>query len=379
MMLKYYDLKRVNASFGEDLKAAVSRVTQSGWYLKGREVEQFESEFAAYTGVNYCVGVANGLDALSAVLTAWKLMYGWNDGDEVILPDNTFIATALAVSRTGLKPVLCEPHMDVPTIDETQIERLITPLTRAIIPVHLYGLMCNMDAINKMARKHKLKVLEDACQAHGAIYNSSTSLQLSTLFGKRAGNNADAAAFSFYPAKNLGCMGDGGAVTTNNRELATLVRSITNYGQTEKYVHDYMGFNSRLDELQAAILSVKLQRLDKDNTRRMELAHYYSTHICHPAVELLPDITDNSHVYHVYAIKCKNRNYLRQLLYENGIETLIHYPIPIHRQKSYVDYASLHLPISDHWADDELSLPLSPQMTDEEARMVVDCINQNIF
>ncbi len=378
-MIKYNDLKRVNASFGEDLRAAVSRVTQSGWYLKGHEVEKFEKEFSAYTGVTYCVGVGNGLDALTAVLTAWKLMYGWNDGDEVIVPDNTFIATALAVSRTGLKPVLCEPHLEVPTIDETQIERLITPLTRAIIPVHLYGLMCNMDAINKIARKHKLKVLEDACQAHGAVYNSNSELQLSTLFGKRAGNNGNAAAFSFYPAKNLGCMGDGGAVTTNDKELATLVRSITNYGQTEKYVHDYMGFNSRLDELQAAVLSVKLQRLDKDNTRRIELAHYYSTHICHPAVELLPDITDNSHVYHVYAIKCKNPNYLRQLLLENGIETLIHYPIPIHRQKAYIDEASLHLPVSDHWADDELSLPLYPQMTDEEIQKVVDCINQNIF
>ena len=378
-MIKYYDLKRVNASFGEDLRTAMSRVATSGWYLKGREVEQFEKEFAAYIGVTYCIGVGNGLDALTAVLTAWKMMYGWNDGDEVIVPDNTFIATALAVSKAGLKPVLCEPHLEIPTIDETQVERLITPLTRVIIPVHLYGLMCNMDVINKIARKHKLMVLEDACQAHGAIYNSNTGLQLSTLFGKRAGNNGDAAAFSFYPAKNLGCMGDGGAVTTNDKELATLVRSLTNYGQTEKYVHDYMGFNSRLDELQAAVLSVKLQRLDKDNTRRIELAHYYSTHICHPAVELLPDITDNSHVYHVYAIKCKNRNYLRQLLRENGIETLIHYPIPIHRQQSYADYAIQHLPISDHWADDELSLPLSPQMTDEEIRKVVDCINQNIF
>ena len=378
-MIKYYDLKRVNASFGEDLRTAMSRVATSGWYLKGREVEQFEKEFAAYIGVTYCIGVGNGLDALTAVLTAWKMMYGWNDGDEVIVPDNTFIATALAVSKAGLKPVLCEPHLELPTIDETQVERLITPLTRVIIPVHLYGLMCNMDVINKIARKHKLMVLEDACQAHGAIYNSNTGLQLSTLFGKRAGNNGDAAAFSFYPAKNLGCMGDGGAVTTNDKELATLVRSLTNYGQTEKYVHDYMGFNSRLDELQAAVLSVKLQRLDKDNTRRIELAHYYSTHICHPAVELLPDITDNSHVYHVYAIKCKNRNYLRQLLRENGIETLIHYPIPIHRQQSYADYVTQHLPISDHWADDELSLPLSPQMTDEEIQKVVDCINQNIF
>ena len=215
-MIKYYDLKRVNASFGEDLRTAMSRVATSGWYLKGREVEQFEKEFAAYIGVTYCVGVGNGLDALTAVLTAWKMMYGWNDGDEVIVPDNTFIATALAVSKAGLKPVLCEPHLEIPTIDETQVERLITPLTRVIIPVHLYGLMCNMDVINKIARKHKLMVLEDACQAHGAIYNSNTGLQLSTLFGKRAGNNGDAAAFSFYPTKNLGCMGDGGLVKVGN-------------------------------------------------------------------------------------------------------------------------------------------------------------------
>ena len=378
-MINYYNLRRVNASFGDELIDAVWRVTTSGWYLKGQEVKRFEEEFADYIGVRYCVGVGNGLDALTAVLLAWKQMCGWNDGDEVILPDNTFIATALAVSKSGLKPVLCEPHQEIPTIDETQIERLITPLTRAIIPVHLYGLMCNTDVINKIARKHKLKVLEDACQAHGAVYNSSDKLQLATLFGKRAGNNSDAAAFSFYPAKNLGCLGDGGAVVTNNQELADLVRAITNYGQTEKYVHDYMGFNSRLDEVQAAVLRVKLARLDHDNTRRIELAHYYSTHICHPAVELLSDKTDGSHVYHVYAIKCKNRNYLRQLLQENAIETLIHYPIPIHRQKSYAAYADLRLPVSDRWADEELSLPLSPLMSEEDIQTVVDCINQNIF
>ena len=378
-MIKYFDLKRINASFGDDLKTALSRAATSGWYIRGNEVEQFENDFAAYVGTNYCIGTGNGLDALTAVLMAWKQIYSWNNGDEVIVPDNTFIATALAVTRAGLVPVLCEPHQDIPTIDETQIERHITPRTRAIIPVHLYGLMCHMDAITKIAKKHHLKVLEDACQAHGAIYSSNAQLQLSTLFGRRAGNYSDAAAFSFYPAKNLGCMGDGGAVTTNDAELAERVRAIANYGQTEKYQHDYDGFNSRLDELQAAVLSVKLRRLDKDNTRRIEIAHYYSTHICHPAVELLPDITDNSHVYHIYAIKCKNRNYLQQLLLEHGIQTQVHYPISIHRQKAYSQYATLHLPISDHWADDELSLPLSPLMTDEEVQTVVDTINQNIF
>ena len=378
-MIKYFDLKRINASFGDDLKTALSRAVNSGWYIRGREVEQFENEFAAYVGTNHCIGVGNGLDALTAVLMAWKQLYHWDEKDEVILPDNTFIATALAVTRAGLTPVLCEPHRDIPTIDETQIEQHITPHTRVIIPVHLYGLMCNMDAINKIAKKHRLKVLEDACQAHGAIYHSNSQLQLSTLFGRRAGNYSDAAAFSFYPAKNLGCMGDGGAVTTNDAELAERVRAITNYGQTEKYQHDYDGFNSRLDELQAAVLSVKLRRLDRDNTRRIEIAHYYSTHICHPAVELLPDITDNSHVYHIYAIKCKNRNYLQQLLLEHGIQTQVHYPVSIHRQKAYSQYANLRLPIADHWADDELSLPLSPLMTDEEVQTVVDTVNQNIF
>jgi len=378
-MIKYFDLKRINASFGEDLKTALSRAATSGWYIRGNEVEQFENEFAAYVGTAHCIGTGNGLDALTAVLMAWKQIHSWSDGDEVILPDNTFIATALAVTRAGLMPVLCEPHNDIPTIDETQIERHITPRTRAIIPVHLYGLMCNMDAINKIAKKYRLKVLEDACQAHGAIYHSNAQLQLSTLFGRRAGNNGDAAAFSFYPAKNLGCLGDGGAVTTNDAELAERVRAITNYGQTVKYQHDYDGFNSRLDELQAAVLGVKLRRLDKDNMRRIEIAHYYSTHICHPAVELLPDMTDNSHVYHIYAIRCKNRNRLQQLLLEHGIQTQVHYPIAIHRQRAYSQYAQIHLPISDHWADDELSLPLSPLMADDDVRTVVDAINQNIF
>ncbi len=378
-MIHFNDLKSVNDSYGQELDEAVRNVVHSGWYVKGHEVESFEHEFAEYVGTKYCIGVGNGLDALAVVLQAWKQMYGWNDGDEVILPDNTFIATALAVSRVGLTPVLCEPHTDLPTIDETKIEALITARTRAIIPVHLYGIMCQMDVVNRIAHKYGLKVLEDACQAHGALYYSNSGKELSTLFGSRAGNNSDAAAFSFYPVKNLGCLGDGGAVATNSHELACMVRSIANYGQEKKYVNVYKGFNSRLDELQAAVLRVKLRHLDKGNSRRIEIAHYYSTHICHPAVELLPDITDYSHVYHVYAIKCKNRNYLQTLLCDHGIETLIHYPIPIHKQKAYTEYASQRFPIAEMWSDTELSLPISQAMSDDDVKQVVDCINQNIF
>ena len=379
MAIKYLDLKRINKSFGDDLFKSANKVLNSGWYLKGDETSAFENEFAEYVGTKYCIATGNGLDAITLILEAWKQMYGWTAGDEVIVPANTFIATVLAISRVGLKPILCDPHIDNPTIDEALIERCVTYRTKAIIPVHLYGQMCNMDAINKIARSHGLLVLEDACQAHGAIYNSSIGLELTSLFGKRAGNNSEAAAFSFYPGKNLGCMGDGGAVTTNNKELADYVRMLANYGQQQKYVHEYQGFNSRMDEVQAAILRVKLPRLDKDNARRLEIAHYYSTHICHPAVQILPFVGNNSHVYHVYAIKCRNRDRLREILAENGIETLIHYPIPVHRQEAYKEYATLHLPVSDNWAEEELSLPISPVMTDEEVNQVVDCINQNIF
>ncbi len=378
-MIQYFDLQRYNDSFGDDLYKAARQVMRSGWYIKGHEVECFEHEYAEYIGTRYCITTGNGLDALTAVLSAWKQMHGWADGDEVILPANTFIATALAVTRAALTPVLCEPHISQPTIDENCIQQLITPRTRAIIPVHLYGQMANMDAINRIARHNHLLVLEDACQAHGAIYNSSIGLQLASLFGRRAGNNSDAAAFSFYPIKNLGCMGDGGAITTDDRELAERVRAITNYGQTTKYIHDCEGFNSRLDELQAAMLRVKLPRLDRDNARRVEIARYYSTHICHPAVELLPLVDDMSHVYHVFAIRCKNRTRLQAILARQGIQTMIHYPVPIHRQNAYRQFATLQMPVSEAWADEELSLPISPATTDEEVMQVVDAINQNIY
>ena len=325
MNIPYFDLARLNATYGDELTNAATRTIRSGWYVQGNEVEHFEREYAEYVGTRYCIGTGTGLDALFAVLMAWKQLHQWSNGDEVILPANTFIATALAVTRAGLTPVLCEPHTHIPTIDESRIKSLITPRTRVIIPVHLYGMMANMDAINRIARSHHLLVLEDACQAHGAIYNTDIGLQLNSLFGKRAGNNADAAAFSFYPIKNLGCLGDGGAVTTDNRELTERVRAILNYGQHSKYIHNYQGINSRLDELQAAMLRVKLPRLDRDNARRVEIADYYSSHICHPAVQVQPFMSDMSHVYHIFAIRCKNRARLQQVLAEQGIQTMIHY------------------------------------------------------
>lgn len=378
-MIQYFDLQRLNDTYGDDLYKAATRTLHSGWYIHGSEVEMFEKEYAEYVGTRYCISTGNGLDALTAVLMAWKQIHQWADGDEVILPANTFIATALAVTRASLTPVLCEPHIDQPTIDESRIQPLITPRTRVILPVHLYGKMANMDAINRIAHRHHLLVLEDACQAHGAIYNTTVGLQLTSLFGKRAGNNADAAAFSFYPIKNLGCLGDGGAVTTDNRELADRVRAIVNYGQTTKYIHNYQGFNSRLDEVQAAMLRVKLPRLDRDNARRVEIAHYYATHICHPAVQVQPFTNDMSHVYHIYAIRCKNRTRLQEILADQGIQTMIHYPVPIHKQQAYPHMAALSMPIAEAWADEELSLPISPAMSDDEVARVVDAINQNIY
>ena len=384
--MKYQDLKRVNDSFGEELFNTVRDVIKGGWYVQGREVELFEHEFAEYVGTKYCVGVGNGLDALTLVLMSWKELLGWNDGDEVILPANTFIATAIAVFRAGLVPVLTEPHTQNATIDESLLPSLITEKTRAIIPVHMYGKMCEMDVINKLAKKHNLKVLEDACQAHGAIYNSYNGLELSSLFGKRAGNNADAGSFSFYPGKNLGGIGDGGAITTNDADLAEMVRMKANYGSKEKYVHSVMGVNSRLDEIQAAVLRVKLRRLDSDNIRRREIAKYYTEHICHPAIELLPFTNDGSHVYHVYAVKCKNRDYLRDILKKNGIDTIIHYPTPIHKQDAFKNELkrlnidkTYALPVSETWGNDELSIPISQSMADSDVMKVVDCINQNIF
>ena len=375
MNVKYQDLKAVNASYGEELQEAVRNVIKGGWYLKGSETTLFEREFAAFNGVRHCIAVGNGLDALTLVMEAWKHMYGWSEGDEVIMPSHTFVATALAVSRAGLKPVFCEVQNDNPLIDTTRIEGLLSYRTKAILPVHLYGQVCNMDAINNMARANGLKVLEDACQAHGALYDTQLSTDLAGMFGKRAGTLGEAGAFSFYPGKNLGCLGDGGAVVTDSDEMAKLVRELANYGQKEKYVHEYKGVNSRMDEIQAAVLRVKLRRLDKDNTRRIEIARYYCEHINNELVRVPQFVGNHSNVYHVFPIRTKYRDNLQAKLAEKGVETLIHYPTPIHKQQAYDEMSYLHMPHTEAWAEEELSLPMSQAMKDDQVEWVVKCIN----
>ena len=292
-------------------------------------------------------------------------MHAWDHNTEVIVPANTFIATILAITRAGLKPVLCEPRKDNALIDCEKAKALINEHTRVILPVHLYGRTCDMASINVLAFKHGLKVLEDACQAHGAFSGA-----------KRAGNLADAAAFSFYPGKNLGALGDGGAITTNNKELADRVRRIANYGQSQKYIQVSKGVNSRLDELQAAILLAKLPRLDKDNERRQQIAEYYNTHIVHPDILLPLTKRYAENVFHIYPVRCQRREQLQAWLAVNGIQTQIHYPCPPHRQKAFREWNTLNLPITDDWSNTELSLPVSPVMSDQEVAYVAQIINQ---
>lgn len=374
-MIKFNDLRRVNESYGKELTEAISNVVQQGWYIHGKQVDSFELEFADYVGAKYCIGVGNGLDALTLILQAWKEMYGWSEGDEVIVPSHTFVATVLAVSRVGLRPVFCEVRSDNALMDENMLEGLLTYRTKAIIPVHLYGRICNMDPILNIARTNGLKVCEDACQAHGAIYSSSLKMDLTSMFGNRAGNIGDAAAFSFYPGKNLGCMGDGGCVTINDPEEAIMIRRLANYGQSEKYVHEVKGFNSRLDELQAAMLRVKLKRLDKDNNRRQEIARYYCDNIRNVWIKVPQFVPDMSNVYHIFPIRCKDRDKLQAYLNGCGIETLIHYPTLVHKQKAYKEYSFTQLPVSEEWAAEELSLPMSCVLTDKEVIEIVKCVN----
>ncbi len=363
-MIKYCDLKKVNGAHGNELRAAVLRATESGWYILGIECKAFENSFAGYCGCTHCIGTGNGLDALTIILLAYKEMGVMNEGDEVIVPANTYIATILAIMHAGLKPVLCEPTTETCNIDPDRIEDAITERTRAIMAVHLYGRTAEMEHINAIARKHSLKVIEDAAQAHGALYN-----------GKRTGNLGDAAGFSFYPGKNLGALGDGGAITTNDPQLAQTARAIANYGSTEKYVNKYQGVNSRLDELQAAVLSAKLPHLDSDNERRRNIARRYIAEIDNPQVTL-PQVEDYSrHVFHVFALMSPQREKLQEHLKAEGIETLIHYPIPPHRQEALKQFSHLSLPTTEQIHREELSLPCNPAMGDEEVTKVIEAVN----
>ena len=364
-MIKFLDLQKITNSRLDEIQEAISRVIRSGWYLQGKENENFENNYSRYIGSKYCVGCGNGLDALVWIFRAYLEMGIMSPGDEVIVPANTYIASILAITENGLKAVLVEPNIKTLEIDDNQIEQAITPNTKAILIVHLYGRCAYTDKIGEICRNHNLKLVEDNAQAHGCMYK-----------GRRTGSIGDAAGHSFYPGKNLGALGDAGAVTTNDEILSNTIRALANYGSRKKYVFDYLGRNSRLDEIQAAVLNVKLKYLDKDNERRKQIALYYIDNIKNPKITT-PLFEDwNSYVFHIFATLCSQRDMLQSYLLENGIQAIIHYPIPPHKQKCYKNWNSLSLPITEQIHQEELSLPISPVMTDSEISFIVDALNK---
>lgn len=364
-MVEFLSLKKINAQYQDELKAAAAKVIDSGWYIKGSAVKEFEEAFAAYCGTEYCIGVANGLDALILILRAYKELGKLQDGDEVIVPANTFIATILAISANNLVPVLVEPNSTSFNIDAEGIKNAITTRTKAVMLVHLYGQVVEVEPIRDIAETHGLLMIEDAAQAQGA--------ELGT---KRAGNLGHAAGFSFYPGKNLGALGDAGAVTTNDLELANMVRVLGNYGSEKKYHNQVIGTNSRLDEMQAAFLSVKLKYLDKEITQRRKVALRYSNEITNPLIDLPNWDQENiGHVFHLYVIRCKTRADLQAYLKEQGIHTVIHYPIPPHKQKAYKAFNNLSFPLTETIHEEVLSLPISPVLETKEVSAVITALN----
>ena len=363
-MIPFLDLKAINAQYRDELITACTRVIDSGWYINGNELEQFELDFASYCGTKHAIGVANGLDALTLTLRAWKELGKLQDGEEVIVPSNTYIASILAISANNLKPVLIEPDITTYNICPDKIQAAITHKTKAILPVHLYGRLADMPAITDIAKRHNLLVLEDSAQAHGA-----------NIDGKKAGSWGDASGFSFYPGKNLGALGDAGAVTTNDDELANILRALRNYGSHEKYKNLFQGVNSRLDEVQAAMLKAKLRHLDKEITHRRKVAAAYIEGIDNPAM-ILPSQQNKNHVWHVFVIRCEQRDALQNYLAENGVQTLIHYPIPPHRQQAYEEWNNLSYPISEKIHKEVLSLPISPVLKLESIIKIVELCNK---
>lgn len=364
-MIKFLDLQKINSIYQQELKEACNGIIDSGWYIRGNECQEFENEFAEYCGAKYCVGVANGLDALILILRAYKEIGIIQDEDEVIVPSNTYIASILAISQNNLVPVLVEPDINTYLLDVSKIEEKITSKTKVIMPVHLYGQTCQMNEINTIAKKYSLKVIEDSAQAHGAYFED-----------KRAGNLGDASGFSFYPGKNLGALGDGGAITTDDISLADNVRALANYGSYEKYKNLYKGTNSRLDEIQAAILRVKLKYLDNDVEYRRQIASYYLANIKNDKI-ILPKLRkQDNHVWHVFVIKTKNRDELQKYLAENDIETVIHYPIPPHHQDAYNEWKNDSYPISEQIHEEVLSLPIGQHLKENDIVKVVKVINK---
>ena len=364
-MISFLDLKKINLKHQTEIEAALLNTFRSGWYLLGNEVTKFEENLCNYIGTKNAIGVANGLDALRLIIKAYKELGYFDDNDEIILPSNTYIASVLAITDNNLKPVFVEPSLDNYNIDISEIEAAITPKTRAIMIVHLYGQVVFSDELKVLATKHNLKIIEDNAQAIGAKFNDLNT-----------GNLGDAAGFSFYPTKNLGALGDAGAVTTNDDLLAVTVRTLANYGSSKKYENILQGLNSRLDEIQASVLNVKLKYLDDENIRRREIANLYCNNIKNKKI-ILPEYPENyeNHVWHLFVIRTENRDRLQKYLLENDIQTLIHYPIAPHKQDCYPRFNNLNFPISEQIHSQILSLPMSPVLTDIEVNKVIQTLN----
>lgn len=414
-MIKYLELKKITAMHGEEIREAVRRVVDSGWYLQGEETGRFEKSYAAYIGTRFCIGCGNGLDALTLILRAYIELGVMKRGDEVIVPANTYIASILAITENGLRPVFVEPRIDTFQIDDSLIEAAITPRTRAVMIVHLYGKCAYTERIGDICKRHNLKLIEDNAQAQGCspssilpreeagcdttvyykedkkekitCYNSSNSgTQASSsslgriedglhLSLKKTGAFGDAAGHSFYPGKNLGALGDAGAVTTDDEELAATVRALGNYGSSRKYVFDMKGRNSRLDELQAAVLSVKLKYLDEDNARRRAIAFYYIDKVKNPRLRLPGTEYCADSVHHIFPVLCEKRDELQQYLSVNGVQTMIHYPIPPHKQSCYSEYSTLNLPVTERIHREELSIPLNPTLSGNDIETIISLLN----
>ncbi len=359
-MIPFLDLHKINAQYRPKIDAAIQRVLDSGWYIQGKENEAFCKDFAAYCGTHFALGVANGLDALTLIIRA----YDFGLGDEILVPANTYIASILAITQNGCTPVLIEPDPKTFNIDIRLIEERINKKTKAILPVHLYGQAVEMEPLIQLANAYNLKIIEDAAQAHGSIYA-----------GKRVGNLGHAAGFSFYPGKNLGCLGDGGAITTNDEELYFKLKALANYGSQKKYFNKYQGVNSRLDEMQAAVLSVKLRGLDADNALRRNIAKRYRNEITHPHIALPKAQDEMAHVWHLFVIQTNEREALQKYLGEHDIQSMIHYPLPPHKQEAYASWGNTELPITEKIHEQVLSLPISPVLTNDEVSTIINCIN----
>lgn len=382
-MIKFLDIQKITDSFEPSLTEAVTRVTRRGWYLLGEEVKSFEEEYAAFTGSKFCIGVANGLDALRLILRAYIERGDMDEGDEVIVPANTYIASILAITENRLKPVLVEPDIRTYNLDVSLLRKAISPRTKAIMVVHLYGKACWSPELMAIASEQGIRIIEDNAQAAGAIV-SETYTGKTGMKKKRTGSLGEAAGHSFYPGKNIGALGDAGAVTTNDSELAGIIRAVANYGSSKKYINDYKGLNSRLDEIQAAILRVKLARLDTDNQRRREVAQFYIDNIVHPEI-MLPlktgglqasVINDLSHVWHLFVVRHEKRSKLQEYLSGNGVQTLIHYPLPPHKQKAFSEMNGMSLPITEKIHNEVLSLPVSQVMSTDDTAYICETINK---